>query len=107
MPKLVTGIPTIGEDVPHPGAAADDLGEHERCAAAILDVGVVDHGMNQIAIGVGQDVALAAFDLLARNATLRPAALGGFDTLAIDNPDARGDLATHRFPPDQQQGAIE
>jgi hypothetical protein len=34
-----------------PGEAADDFGQHEWCAIAILDVGGMDHSMNQIAVG--------------------------------------------------------
>ena len=65
LTKLFTGIPAVGEHVAQPRVAVDDLGQHERCAVAILDVGGVDHSVNQIAIGVGQDVALAPMDLLA------------------------------------------
>ena len=55
-----------GEDVPQPGEAPDDLAQHQRCSVSVLDVGGVDHGVDQIARGVGEDVALAAPDLLAR-----------------------------------------
>lgn len=44
----------------------DDLGEQQRRPVTILYVGRVDDGMNQIALGIGQDMALATFDLLAR-----------------------------------------
>src|SRR3546814_14702733 len=37
LPELVTGIPTIGEDVPPPREAADYFGEDERSPVAILD----------------------------------------------------------------------
>jgi hypothetical protein len=44
--------------------------------------------MDQIALGVGQDMALAAFDLLACIITAGPAALGGLDALAVDDSRA-------------------
>lgn len=65
LPELVTCISTIGEDVPQPREVADDLSQHERRAIAILDVGGVDYGVNQITVSVCQDVTLEAFDLLA------------------------------------------
>lgn len=58
LAQLVAGIATIGEDVPEPRMAADDLGEDERYAIAILHASGVDHGTNQIAIGIGHDVTL-------------------------------------------------
>jgi hypothetical protein len=57
--ELVASITAIGEQVSQPGEAVDDLGEQQRRAIAILDVGGVDQGMNQIALGVGEDMALA------------------------------------------------
>ena len=56
-----------------------------RRAVTVLDVGLVDHGSHQQAHGVGQDVALAALDLLAGVKPARPAALGGLDALAVDH----------------------
>ena len=60
----VTGIAAIGEDVPQPREALDDLGQHQRCTVSVLDVGGVDYGMDEIAVGVGQDMAFAALGLL-------------------------------------------
>ena len=107
LAKLVAGIATICKDVPQPRVTADDLGQDERCTITVLDIGGMDHGMNEIAIGVGHDVPLAALDLLACIVAPGPAALGGFDALAGDHPGAGRGLASHRFPPDQQQGVIE
>jgi hypothetical protein len=44
--------------------------------------------MDQIALGVGQDMTLAAFDLLARIIAAGAAALGGLDALAVDHTGA-------------------
>ena len=60
LAKLVASIAAIGEDVPEPRVTADDLGQNKRRAIAILHVSGVDHGMNEIALGVGHDVSLAA-----------------------------------------------
>src|SRR3546814_20862039 len=76
-----------------PREATDDLGQHQRRAIAILDIGSMDHGMDQIAIGVGQDVALASLDLLPRVIAARPAASRGLHTLAVDRSGAGRSLA--------------
>jgi hypothetical protein len=44
--------------------------QHELAAVAILDVGGMNSDSEEAAVGVGQDVAFAAFDLLARVVTL-------------------------------------
>ena len=38
---------------------------------------------------------------------VRPAALGGFDALAVNHPCAGRGLTPHGVPPDQQGGVIE
>jgi len=78
-------IAAIGEDMAQPREAADDLGKHQR-RSAVLDVGRVDHGVDQIALCVGEDMALAALDLLACIVTARPAAFRGFVALAVNLP---------------------
>jgi hypothetical protein len=50
---------------------------------AVLDVGGMDQGMDQIALGVGEDMPLAALDLLACVVAARTAAFRGFDALSI------------------------
>jgi hypothetical protein len=45
--------------------------QHELAAVAILDVGGMNPDGEEAAVGVGQDMALAAFDLLARVVALR------------------------------------
>jgi hypothetical protein len=93
--------------VPQPREAADYFGQHERCAVAILDVGGVDHGVNQVSVSVGQDVTLAAFDLLTGIIAPRPAAFCGFDALAVDHSGAGRSFTPCRFSADQQQRVIE
>jgi hypothetical protein len=43
-----------------PWEPLDDLRQHQRRAITVLDIGGVDHGVDQIALGVCQDVALAS-----------------------------------------------
>src|SRR3546814_19141628 len=62
------------------------------------------HGMDQIAVGVGQDVALASLDLLSRVIAARPAAFRRLHTLAVDHSGAGRSLAAYSFPPAQPQG---
>src|SRR3546814_3646535 len=63
----------------------DDFRQYEWCAVAVLDVGGVDYGMNEIAVGIGEDVALASLGLLARVVAARSAAFRGFHALAVDH----------------------
>lgn len=107
LAQLVAGLATIGEDVSQPGMPTDNLGQHEWRAIAVLHVSGVNDGMNQITISVGHDGTLAPFGLLACIVTPGPAALGGYDALAVDDPSARRSLAPHGFPADQKQGVIE
>src|SRR3546814_3059960 len=66
FPELVASIAAIGKDMAQPWKAVDDFTQDQRRAVAVLNVGGMDHRMYQIALGVGEDVALAALDLLAR-----------------------------------------
>src|SRR3546814_14386099 len=60
LPELVASIAAIGEDMAQPREAMDDFRQYEWCAVAVLDVGGVDYGMNEIDVGFGEDVALAS-----------------------------------------------
>jgi len=48
-----------------PGVEISGAGQDQRGAVAVLGVGRMDHRRDQHAIGVGEDVTLAAFDLFA------------------------------------------
>lgn len=78
-----------------------------RCSVPILDVGGVDQGVNQIAFGIGQDMPLAALDLLARVIAPRPAAFRGFDALAVDHVRTERRLATIRLARTHEQIRVE
>lgn len=50
--EFVSGVTAIGEDMAQPGEALDDVAQDERRPVAVLDVSGVDHGMNEIALGL-------------------------------------------------------
>ena len=102
LPEFVASIAAIGKHMAQPREAVDDLGQHQRCAVAVLDVGGVDHGVDQVALSVGDDVALAALDLLARIIATRTPGFGGFNALAVDDPGTGRGIAPGRLAPDQQ-----
>ena len=84
-----------------PREALDELGLHRRCTVSVSNVSDMDHGVNQITLGVVQDVALAALDLLARVIAARTAGFGSFDALAVDDPGTRRGITPGRLAPDQ------
>lgn len=59
--EFASGRASVDEDMAKPHRAFDDFGQHRRRAVTVLDVGGVGHGVDEIALGVGQGVALAAF----------------------------------------------
>lgn len=66
--------------------------QHSDGAVPILDIGAVDDEPDQEAERVGQDVPLAALDLLAGVEAADAAAFGGLDALAVDYAGARAGL---------------
>lgn len=60
------GIAAIGEDAGDEGVTLARALEQQLAAIAVLNVGGMDANREEPAIGVGQDVALAPGDLLAR-----------------------------------------
>jgi len=84
--QLVASIGAVGKEMAQPWEQAVDGLDDQPSAVAIPDVGGMDHGTDQQAGGVGHDMALPPFDLLAGIVTLRPAALGRLDRLAVDDP---------------------
>lgn len=63
------GISAIGQSVFDEGVAGTGGLQHRLAAIAVLDGGGMDLDREQPAVGVGQDVALAPLDLLARVVT--------------------------------------
>ena len=71
-----------------PREAPDDFRPAQRRAVTVVNVGGVDHGVDQIAFGVGEDMALAALDLLGRLIAPKAAAFRAF-TLWLSGPGER------------------
>jgi len=63
--QLVAGVAAVGKDVPQPGLERASARQNADGAVAILDIGGVNLHADQMAFGVGDDVALAPLDLLA------------------------------------------
>src|SRR5713226_5854385 len=63
--EFVAGVAGIGEDMAQPGKGIADGGEEERGSITILEACFMHDRADQQARCVGQDVALAALDLLA------------------------------------------
>lgn len=63
--------------------------EHADGTAPILDVGAVRHQPYHQTERVGDDMALAALDLLAGIIAPYAAAFGGFDALAVNHSGRR------------------
>jgi hypothetical protein len=63
--------------------------------------------MNEIPVGVSEDMALAPLDLLAHVIAARTSAFRGFYALAADHAGAGRSLTTVRFACHHQQGVID
>ena len=77
--ELGAAVGAVGKDMPQPRMEISGLGQDQWCAIAILDVGFMDNSGDQQAVGVGEQVALTALDLLAGVITARTGGLGGLD----------------------------
>src|SRR5437660_795140 len=64
-------IATVGEEPLQEGEGAEQGRHQHRAAVAVLDVGGVDDGVHQEALGIDKNVALLAHDLLAGVVTRR------------------------------------
>ena len=64
----------VGEDMAQPRVASADRGEQRGRAFAVLNVGGVDRDGDEMAAGVGDDMALAPFDLFTSVKTAWPPA---------------------------------
>jgi hypothetical protein len=87
LPQLIAGVTTIGEDVAQPGTAQADRSKDAGGVIAILNAGFVHHQSNQVALGVGNNVVLAALDLSARSSlSLFPASKPRGQALSVVSP---------------------
>lgn len=87
--ELASGIALVCEDVAQPREASDDFSKHQRRTIAVLDIGGMVDGMDEIAFGVGQDMPLASLGLPARIIAARTAAFRSYQALAVDHASTR------------------
>jgi hypothetical protein len=87
--QFVPRIAAVSEDMTQPRTADADRVEQVRSAITILNVCPVDQHEDQEAECIGDDMALAAFDLFACIIPRNPATFGGFDALAVDDASGR------------------
>ena len=59
-------IAAIGVELEKKGIEPEQARHNENAAVAVLNIGRVDDGMHQQSLRIDEDVALLAFDLLAR-----------------------------------------
>ena len=71
--------------------------EDRRGAIAVLDIGAVDDQTDQQTQRIGDDMALAPVDLLARVIAPKTTAFSGFHALAVDHARRRAGLAALEF----------
>ena len=69
-----SGITAVSEDMPQPRIERADRCENARRAVAILNVGFMHDEADEVALRVGDDMPLAALDLLAGVEAARPPA---------------------------------
>jgi hypothetical protein len=78
-----------------------------RSTVAVLNIGPVDDGMDEVTLGIGEDVALAPLDLLTRIVAAWAAGFRGFHALTIDDAGAGRSLAPLEFPHDHEQHVVD
>jgi hypothetical protein len=82
-------VAAVGKEMGKPREAPPDPADKQGEAVAVLDVGGMDHERERQAKRVGQQMALAAVDLLGRIEPPWAAGFGGLDALAVDDAGAR------------------
>lgn len=87
--QLVASIAAVGEQMSERGEALHGVGDDTWRAIAILNVGGVRDRAQHIAFGIGEDMTLAALDLLAGIIAAWSAAFRGFHALAVNNARCR------------------
>ena len=80
-----SSIDAIGEDVAQFGEPSSDGSQQRHSAVIVLDIGRLHQDCEQRAFGIGDDVALAALDLLGHVKPTRAAAFRGLRALAVDD----------------------
>ncbi len=107
LAQFISGITTIGEDVAQPGIARADRSKDAWSAVAILNAGFMHDESDQISLGIGDDVALAALDFLACVKAPWATAFRGFHRLAVNHSGRRARLSTSRLARRYHEGVVE
>src|SRR3954454_20533249 len=84
-PGLETLIAAVSPHECDRGEQDVEEAEQEHAARLVMDVGRVDPGLQEIALGSDQPLPLPARDLLATVIAARTASLSGLDRLAVDD----------------------
>ena len=84
--QLVSSIAAVRKDMAQPWKTETGGLQHCGRAIAVLHIGALDEDHQQQSERVGQNVALAAFNLLARIIARNAAAFGGFHALKSITP---------------------
>ena len=84
--QLLPGVAAVGKNMSQPREQFADRGQQLGRAIAILYAGRMDLRADQMAAGIGDDVAFAAVDLFSRVTAAWAAALGGLDRLRSITP---------------------
>src|SRR6266436_5831214 len=103
--QLLAGVGAIGKNMAQPREEIADRRQQVGRAVSVLNVGGVHLRANQMTAGIGNDVALAPVDPLARVISPRTAAFRGLDRLTVDHPCRRAGFAPLPFASllDQQE----
>jgi len=64
-------VPSVGEELLQERIHSEQGGKQQNAAVAILDIGAMNDGMEQQTQRIYEDMALLAFDLLARIIAMR------------------------------------
>src|SRR5215213_10331387 len=90
-----------------PRTQATDGSDQRHGTVAILDRSLMDDASDEQAAGIGEDVTLAALDVLGPVKATRAAAFSGLDALAGDDPRAGRSLAALALTGRHQQRMID
>ena len=83
--QFISRIAPISKHMAQEWIEAADWLQGGNHTIAILYTGAVNDQTDHKAVGVGHDMTLAAFDLLACIIPENPTTFGGFDALAVDD----------------------
>jgi len=107
LAQFISGIATIGKDMAEPGIARTDRSKDAQGAIAILNAGFVHDEPDHVALGVGDDVALAALDLLSCIKAPWATAFRGFHRLAVNHSGRRARLSASRLARRHDESVVQ